>query len=82
MKKQLARKIIARHTVYVRVSASASHSVEFYSPFFIDGNERVGASPGDVFDVIEESKEGVLVSKPGIGEIWISDRLLWKFEKF
>jgi hypothetical protein len=81
MKKQLARKIIARHTMYVRASTSTPHPIEFYSPFFIDGTERVGAFPGDVFDLIEESKEGVLVSKQGIGKIWISDRLLWKFEK-
>jgi hypothetical protein len=81
MNKQLARKMIARHTMYVRASASTQHLVEFYSPFFIDDTERVGAFPVDLFDVIEESNEGVLVSNPGLGEIWISDRLLWKFEQ-
>jgi hypothetical protein len=80
MNEQLIRKIIARHTMYIR-AASAPHPVEFYSPFFIDGNELVGASPGDVFDVIEEYKEGILVVNEGSGKIWIRDRLLWKFEK-
>jgi hypothetical protein len=81
MNKQLIRKIIARHTMYIRVSDSAPHPVEFYSPFFIDGNELIGASPGNVFNVIKEYQEGVLVVNKGIGKIWISDRLLWKFEK-
>jgi hypothetical protein len=67
--------------MYVRVSATVPSSVEFYSPFFIDGTEFIGASPSDVFEVVQENEEGVLVLNKELNKIWIGSRLLWQFER-